>query len=179
MRTRHTLLGLALSIALTQCAPEGDTFIAFASDFQSYRSWTRFELGERDTLGHSVGPRTVYINRLPPPGSSEFPVGTILIKGMESNADPQYWELFGMAKRGGGFNSAGLRGWEFFLLKVDPVSGLVIEGRGIDPQGGDGYGGFGSSGAGCNSCHGTSAALARDGLLSEAVFNGTLSANGR
>src|SRR4051794_5627134 len=62
------------------------TFIAFASDFQGFRGWEAFHLPDAPAQGsfHVAGPRTIYLNLRPPHGSREFPVGTVLVKEVET-----------------------------------------------------------------------------------------------
>ncbi len=63
-----------------------------------------------------------------------------------------------MVKRGGGFNAAGARGWEFFELSLETAAGgsivPAVRWRGEGPSMGDGYtvpdGGVILS---CNHCH--------------------------
>ena len=59
--------------------------------------------------GHPAGPRTAFLNAKAPPGSTHYPVGTIIVKQIETNGDPDMskWDLFAMVKRGGDFNPEG------------------------------------------------------------------------
>jgi len=61
---------------------------------------------------------TEYIKRPPASGSSEFPVGTLIVKEATGGTIPH--EIFAMAKRGGGFNRDA-PGWEWFELQDQPV----------------------------------------------------------
>jgi hypothetical protein len=136
-------------------APSDDagdaTFIAFSDDFADFQTWTSFYLGEvPPTINEIAGPRTIYVNKLPPKGSKTFPVGTMIVKAIQVGA-PTEWQIFAMAKRGGGFNEMGAAGWEWFelSLKLGPVN---VVWRGSAPPSGMGYGpGIGGV---CNDCHG-------------------------
>jgi len=140
----------------------GATFIPSPADLCAYPSWTKYV--EPDGGGDSVlapgasadsgvihagNGRTEYINQVPPHGSTEFPVGTMIVKTIEGQ--PQ---VFAMAKRGGGYNSNGPGGaainWEWFEL--DPAacsSGFVWSGA--FPPANQSYGGTPNA---CNDCHG-------------------------
>jgi hypothetical protein len=65
-----------------------DSFLAFSTTFAPFRSWPSFHSdGPADdgTFTPDVlGPRTQYINQLPPPGSLEFPVGTVIVEAREN-----------------------------------------------------------------------------------------------
>ena len=88
-----------------------------------------------------LGPRTHYINMVPPSGSTEFPVGTIIVEAMEGASA----HTVAAVKRGGGYN--GGRNWEWFEVKENPVA---IVWRGLGPPNGESYGGDPN---GCNTCH--------------------------
>jgi hypothetical protein len=129
---------------------EGTTFIAFQRDFQDFGTWTRYVLTEAPAVGdgtiHGKGTRTVYVNQLPPAGRHSFPVGTIIVKTMETG------ETFARVKRGGGYNRNGALGWEWFELKRDEAAAAwTILWRGITPPAGFCYGGI--AGGACNGCH--------------------------
>jgi hypothetical protein len=125
-------------------APE--SFLAFSSTFAPFRSWTSFHSdGPRDdgsVTPDVLGPRTQYINKLPPHGATEFPVGTAIVEVRESG------KIFAGVKRGGGFNTGGATNWEWFELTDAPVT---IVWRGVGPPIGDTYGG--DPNGGCNACH--------------------------
>lgn len=132
-------------------------FVAFASDFQPYATWTSFYVGDvpLPTGVDIAGPRTVYINELPPHGATEFPVGTILVKVVKPDASPSDWQIFGMVKRGGDFDMQGAPNWEWFGLSTDPTtSRVLIDWRGTGPPPDGGYGSIGA----CVFCHANSAA---------------------
>jgi hypothetical protein len=130
-------------------APTPEPFLAFASDFCGYHSWKHYDTtGGAALVGiHDGSAVTEYINRLPPSGSTTFPVGTIIVK--EATGGTQAHELFAMVKRGGGFNP-GASGWEWFDLK-NQGDGAMIVWHGFGPPAGDTYGGDAT--AGCNTCH--------------------------
>lgn len=149
---------------------ELSSFVALQRDFDGFQSWTKIELGDQPAQagGHPAGPRTVYVNMLPPSGSTRFPVGTMIVK-TRGAGEPQTWEVHGMVKRGGDFNPGGARGWEWFDLLLDDQGSPVIIWRGKEAPSGHGYGSVigGSTEVGtegdCNSCHG--AATYNDSVL--------------
>jgi hypothetical protein len=135
---------------LAGCAkhdPTGDAsevFVAFAASFAPFRTWTHFtdDLVDDGSLPAGVaGMRDQYINVLPKTGSTEFPIGTIIV---EVRADGK---IFASVKRGGDYNAAGCVNWEFFELTENP---LTISWGNIGPPTGDTYGGDPN---GCNNCH--------------------------
>lgn len=144
-------------------------FVPLQKDFAQFRSWTRFDLGlgidparadgggaivadggSADAAVHVGLPRVIYLNMVPPSGSTSFPVGTILVKTTgDGTATPG--ETFAMAKRGGSYNAKGAAGWEWFEL-ADATDGTpLILWRGIVPPAGEGYAGI--VGGVCNECH--------------------------
>lgn len=142
-------LGLGPLVALAACVtsdeePPSDTYIAFSSSFQGFREWTSFH-SEGPAPGTQpddiLGPRTHYINTLPPHGATEFPVGTIVIEAMENGSG----HIVAAVKRGGGYN--GGRDWEWFEIQEAPTAILW---RGLGPPNGESYGGDPD---GCNTCH--------------------------
>ena len=128
-----------IALAFLGCAvdtapsPAPETFIAFGDSFADYRSWPSFEIMVDAAPGndHLVGPRRVFYNRLPAPGSTSFPVGTIFVKE-SGNGELYTRHVFAMVKRGGGFNPQGARDWEWFEL-VHDTSGHG-RGRVCDPR---------------------------------------------
>lgn len=127
-----------------------DNFIALVADFEGYQQWQHYDLGyEAPDEVHLGGNRTVFINHLPPHGSTTFPLKTIIVKEVvpDDGGTPQ---VFAMSKRGGDYNPVGAVGWEWLELtwNTDPV---VIAWRGISPPANTGYGTI-PSGA-CNHCH--------------------------
>lgn len=164
---------LALGLLVAACAPAestpslgpdpaSDTFLAVDSSFTGFRTWEPFPLapGPNGTI-HTAGARTEYLNRAPPPGSTSFPVGTIIVK--ESDDGPfASRQVFARVKRGGGYNAAGAAGWEWFeLVNVDEQRVTRVW-RGVGPPVGEKYGG--DPDGGCNGCHG--AAKSNDFVLS-------------
>jgi hypothetical protein len=129
-----------------------DVFLAFAKDFRGYHSWEAFDVtGGAELAGIHDGSTVMeYVNRLPPSGATEFPVRTIIVKEATGGTIPH--EIFGMVKRGGGFNS-GLPGWEWFELENldDGTDSVKIVWHGFGPPAGETYGGDANSG--CNTCH--------------------------
>jgi hypothetical protein len=129
-------------------APTPGSFIAFQRDFQGFASWPSIELPGNNVIGdgtiHGSGKRTVYINRMPAPGSVAFETGTMIVKTMESG------EIFGRVKRGGEYNRSGNVGWEWFELQQQGADSVIVW-RGITPPAGFCYGGI--VGGACNECH--------------------------
>lgn len=160
MSPRRALLpaAVALGALLGACsggAPpdettNGDTFLAFSTTFADFRKWESFH-SEGPAVGTQpadvIGPRTQYLNKRPPKGSTEFPVGTIIVEAREFGTNL----IFAGVKRGGGFN-AGAPGWEWFELAETPEGVVSIVWRGVGPPDGETYGGDPN---GCNSCHAT------------------------
>jgi hypothetical protein len=115
-----------------------------AEDFEGFDSWPSFALPAVDGgTGHTIDARTVFINRLPPEGATEFPVGTLIVKRMP-------FDTLAMAKRGGSYNVNGAHGWEWFDLIERPNKPLVIKWRGLGPPLGEEYK---KSAGTCNDCH--------------------------
>ena len=158
-----TALALSALLAGTGCggagdadpSAEGGSFLAFASAFEGFRTWPSTPLGGTPIpeSPHTSGPRVVYVNRAPAAGSTAFHVGTVIVKEFAGTAaDPA--RIFAMVKRGGGFNSAGAAGWEWFELQATsaaPESLVAIVWRGVGPPLGEIYGG--DPNGGCNGCH--------------------------
>jgi len=95
-----------------------DEFVPNETTFNGFHDWPTAAAtapGDASDGLHGVGPLEVYWNHSPPHGSTSFPVGTIIVKESEE-ADPTQRIVFAMVKRGGGFNAAGARGWEWFSL---------------------------------------------------------------
>jgi len=146
-----------VALALPACAgaaepPPGDTFIAFASSFSSFRTWESFAVPAGSGAGpvHLTGPRTEYLNHAPPHGAAAFPVGTIVVKESEEGDIPDR-KVFAMVKRGGDYNESGARDWEWFELENVDEDEVTIIWHGVGPPAGEMYGG--DPKAGCNSCH--------------------------
>lgn len=146
-------------------------FIAFASDFAGYHDWNQAPAtapagAPSDSL-HVSGAMSLYWNASPPPRSTSFPMGTIVVKESGPVANPM--RTFAMVKRGGGFNASGARDWEWFELSrlADGSPFVVWHGFG-PPSGTEAYGGDPTV---CNTCH--AIAASNDYVWSEAL---TLSA---
>ncbi|HJL14692.1 MAG TPA: hypothetical protein RMH99_03490 [Sandaracinaceae bacterium LLY-WYZ-13_1] len=173
------LLLLSLSLLALGCddpAParpdagsDGAVFIALQRDFEGFRDWTRFAVdSDAVPVGHPPGPSFIYVNRMPPEGVRRFPVGTILIKTIESGS-PQEWAIHGMVKRSSDFAATtGLIGWELFELRFDDEERPVILWRGEGPPSGMGYAAPIDGGIAelvCSDCH--AAAWTNDSVLNE------------
>jgi hypothetical protein len=157
---RRVLGCAALGVALAACPPPDNAtvdaptvFIAYTDTFQPFRTWTSFHSDGPGSAEYPnnpgvVGPRTQYINKLPPTGSTQFPVGTVIVEARENAA----MNIFASVKRGAGFNAGGSTGWEYFELTEasGPGSTVTMTWRGVGPPLGDTYGGDPN---GCNSCH--------------------------
>ncbi|MBX7112698.1 MAG: hypothetical protein K1X64_00085 [Myxococcaceae bacterium] len=145
---------LTLTLALTSScggvddSVPGELFIALPRDFASYSSWQSFAVNAPSAPAdsHTAGERTIYLNHAPPKGSSEYPVGTIVVKVMKEEN-----QTFAMVKRGGGYNSRGATGWEWFELAAATDGTPAIVWRGITPPAGERY--HGVAGGACNDCH--------------------------
>jgi len=138
--------------AADQSAPQGSNFIAFAADFSGYHSWPSFDVTKDAAPGtiHPDAKLIEYLNRPPPSQSSEFPVGTMIVKE-GTDGDPLTRQFFAMVKRGPNWNVDGATGWEWFELRNTAAGGVTIVWRGVGPPAGEVYGG--DPNAGCNTCH--------------------------
>jgi hypothetical protein len=136
--------------------------VAFGPDFQGFRSWSKTTIESAAAGGatHVAGNRTVYVNELPPPGATEFPVGTMMVKVTETDG-----KIFARAKRGGTFNAKWVPGWEWFELVETKAGDVAIRWRGLGPPAGETYGG--DPNAGCNMCH--KLAVANDYVLAPGI----------
>jgi hypothetical protein len=135
--------------------PLKEVFVAMERDFQPFRSWGSTLITPVEAQGetHLIAPRRIYVNAFPPASATQFPVGTMVVK--EAAADKGQVRLFGMVKRGAGFNAEGAKGWEWFELKEREDKSVGIAWRGLGAPSGDDYSGdpIGT----CNDCHGRSA----------------------
>ncbi len=155
-------------------AASGETFVAFARDFEDFRTWERIPIeGAMIPVGATPGPTAIYVNHRPPEGARRWPVGTMLVKTIE-NGDPSDWVIHAMAKRGVPYNRDGTIGWEFFELRVGRASDrMQVVWRGMGPPSGHGYAARGrDAGVGavplvCNDCH--AVAWQSDGALTPAL----------
>lgn len=153
----RTFFFIAAAAALAACGPDGSgaetpaSFIALQRDFEGYAQWEPFALSATVATDdpHTGSSRTVHLKARPPKGSTAFPVGTMIVKHVDGG------QTFAMAKRGGEFNSAGAKGWEWFELTAGSTGTPVIVWRGVGPPAGEGYGG--PAGTSCNSCHASAA----------------------
>ncbi|MET0596054.1 MAG: hypothetical protein ABW133_25360 [Polyangiaceae bacterium] len=156
---RAALFTLLAPILATCNSPRSESappplrsFLALERDFQGFRGWTAIDLPERGPQGitHVAGKRREYVNRRPPPGLSAFPVGTILVKELLSDA-PEGHQIFAMVKRGGSSTSVGAPGWEWFELRERDDKSVGIVWRGLSAPDGESYGGdpLGT----CSNCH--------------------------
>jgi hypothetical protein len=164
-------LAIGLAAVSSACATSGDDdasttgarvpFVAFAGDFTGFRRWKSVPATSTTPPAsvHTSGPRTVYIDREPPAGATSFPTGTIIVKEFEGAALGDR-TVFAMVKRGGDYNAAGARGWEWFELQNLDDEKVSILWRGVGPPAGEKYGG--DPNGGCNGCHG--AAKANDSV---------------
>jgi hypothetical protein len=128
----------------------GDTFLAFASTFQGFRTWPSFHSDGPPAGSYPedvLGPRTQYINRRPAHGLKTFPVGTVIVEARESGAR----KIFAAVKRGGGYNARGALDWEWFELNEAADGDVSLAWRGLGPPAGQTYGHGGAST--CNECH--------------------------
>jgi hypothetical protein len=152
--------GLGCVACIAACGSSGasspgdkpEVLVAFPENFRGYHSWESFDVTfDADLVGiHDGSKVTEYLNMRPAPGSTEFPVGTLIVKEATGGTIPH--EIFAMVKRGGGYN-AGAPGWEWFELQnLDNGKDQVkFVWRGFGPPKGELYGG--DPNAGCNKCH--------------------------
>ena len=87
---------------------QGSVFVAFASNFADFHGWQSFDVTKEAAPGtvHPDATLIEYLNRPPPKGSREFPVGTIIVKEPTTgtpNAEP----FFAMVKRAEGTTPKG------------------------------------------------------------------------
>ena len=131
-----------------------DPFIAFADDFKGFHGWSQFDVTSTAQPGtvHPDARLIEYLNKVPPHGSTAFPVGTIIVKEPTDGA-PTDRKIFAGVKRGGGYNANGAPGWEWYELQNlgDSADSVLIVWSGVGPPAGDVYGG--DPNAGCNTCH--------------------------
>ena len=137
-------------------ADEGDgsaTFVAQNIDFKGFDTWQSLSFDNPNPGGatHVAGKRTVFINHLPPPGATAFPVGTIIVKETQQ-VDPTTRDVIARAKRGGTFNAEGATGWEWWELKNTAEGKVTMLWRGVAPPvGACSY--LTSLGGNCQLCH--------------------------
>ena len=119
--------------------------LVFASAFKDFHSWDSTPgVGPPDAAAdliaavdggpHSLGPMTSYISKKPPPGSTSFPDGTIIVKEV-NGGDLTTRKIFAMEKRGGDIDQDGAVGWEWFELE-EGANGISIRWHGVGPPAG-------------------------------------------
>jgi hypothetical protein len=131
---------------------------ATAADFANFTQWQHYLVTSSFIANnvHTNGPRDVYINKCPPPGAKEFPVGTIVIKVIPQPKQALK-AVFAQVKVGCGYNQDGAAGWEWFDLLTSlnggaPGSMPQIVWQGQTPPASQSYGGDPQE---CNDCHST------------------------
>ncbi len=148
-RLASLLVGVLCGCGGIEETPAPEVFIALPRDFQHFQEWATYPLPPNEVAGspHIAGERTLFINRKPAHGSTQFPVGTIIVKRVNDGS-----QNFAMVKRGGDYNVQGATNWEWFDLKpaTDGVT-QIIAWRGITPPSGEMY--HGVAGGECNTCH--------------------------
>lgn len=144
-------------------SPPVQQFIIQDSDIADFTSWYSqpFVADPSADIVYPPGSRVGFINHVAAPGTTSYPVGTIIIKAIENSKDPTTWEMFGMSKRGGDYNAAGAVGWDFFLPRYqDGVphiysSGLTPTVDGNPDMGALNEGSYFAGGQiACDVCHG-------------------------
>ena len=175
---RGPFLLAAVAVAFVACtetdasdAADAGTFTPVQGDFQTFHSWQSFTfMGAAipDSPHLTAGPRTDYINQLPPRGATAFPVGTIIVK--EFDVGPLTGrQVFAMVKVGGGYNAQGAVDWEWFGLINNADGSVTIQWHGVVPPPSEPYA---ASGITCNACHGD--AVKNDYVQSAALYLPTL-----
>jgi hypothetical protein len=136
------------------------TYFPNATDFNGFHDWISMPAVAppgSPTGPHALGPMTLYIKKLPPKGSTAFPAGTLIVKETQET-DVTKRQTFALAKRGGDYNAAGAKGWEWFQF-TNRVDGTVFQRwRGLGPPPVDATGdtdctGYGGDPEVCNGCH--------------------------
>jgi hypothetical protein len=139
-------------------SPAPAVSIAQPQDFDGFCNWPHapaVAAGDAGDGVHGLGPLIVYWNKPPPHGSTQFPVGTMILKESQ-DPDPSKRVIFAMEKResrGAGWNTGGADGWEWFSLQDlgNCVVGSPPLWRGTIPPVGEAY--TGTPGGDCNGCH--------------------------
>lgn len=134
-------------------------------DFASFRSWSSYLVGDGPgDSPHTDGIRYAYINKIPPSGSVEFPLCTIIVKQTTPlDGGPPNPQLFAMVKQDDSYNDGGVPGWEWFELAEQYPGSYIILWSGPSPPPGCGYAPTGGGNPDCNACH--SGAAANDYVL--------------
>ncbi|HEY2517870.1 MAG TPA: hypothetical protein VGI39_43670 [Polyangiaceae bacterium] len=149
----------------------GAPIVVTQATFNGFHDWTSFDFMGTPIPGSphlTAGPRTDYIKALPPPGSTKFPVGTIIVKEVDDGATAAR-QVFAMVKVGGGYNSGGAVDWKWFELKNAADGTETILWGGTAPPAGEQYA---NTGITCNDCH--SMASANDFVQSHVLNLATL-----
>lgn len=160
---------VCMLLALAACGEEetAENFQVMSSDLQDFRSWPSYVLNDGTSEVHRG-----FLNKAPASGDGSFAKGTIIIKTEEPSDDISTWAVYGMVKRGPGYNQAGAIGWEWLELKPKRSGrGWDIDWRGVEPPNGASYRcveQFGPSAPDCNACH-ASKARQNDFVISEAL----------
>ena len=128
----------------------GQVLTILTGDFDGFMQWTHYDLGSADTDGiHGNADRVAYLNKVPPSGSTSFPLGTIIVKTVGSGADAGH--TFAMAKVGGGFNPNGAENWEWFELQPTGNGDVQILWSGTQAPANETY--LATMPNSCNTCH--------------------------
>ena len=130
------LLLALLGLAGCHTSSENDPsqFVALQSDFEGFMYWKSWKVSDEpldDT--HISSSRYVYINEVPASGSTDFPIGTLIVKTDTEGDNPHHWTVFGRAKRGGSYNADGAMGWEWFGIIISEEGTPLIDWRGPVP----------------------------------------------
>ena len=136
--------------------------IAEAIDFDNFREWPLIdEREDRNPLlggAHGVtvdgSVRRVYQKQIYANPTSEYPIGTILVKEVTSGDD--VLEVTGMVKRGGDFNSSG-NDWEWFIID-DATGEVALDDSGNPRRGAD------LNNGGCVGCHAGATRASGEGI---------------
>jgi hypothetical protein len=151
--------GCSSSDASSTDADAGVTSAVFASTFYGFHDWPvsvvalpAADAGVTDAV-HTMMPLQAYMNKIPPHGSTAFPLGTVIVKEVNMG-DLTTRTIFAMVKVGDDFNSTGAVNWKWCDLSNtdDPTFPVNINWCGYGPPLGtvDSYGGNVNT---CNDCH--------------------------
>jgi hypothetical protein len=123
--------------------------------FEAFRTWETFPMPDSPAQGtvHIAGPKTDFLNKRPPSGSTEFPLCTIIVKEIEVDGVPfQDRQVFALVKRGGSYDQSPAPGWEWFELLNNPDGSFAqISWRGFGPPAGNDM--YGGDPMACITCH--------------------------
>jgi hypothetical protein len=121
---------LAIALLAASCGGSA-SFVAMQEDFADFQSWERFDLGDGvPNLGHTTGPRAVWLSERPGRHDDAFPIGTMIVKAAGDPADPSTWAIVARAKRAEDYNPGGAAGWEWFGLELTDAGLPAIAWRG-------------------------------------------------